>query len=119
MTKYKEFDARIPRPDYIEDAEAHIKKFGRITGTSGITRVPGEILERLITRHINADWGDLNKEDRELNDHALKREAGGRLLSSYKNAFNDQTIWIITSGFGNDPDNVDLCHTTIMFPHEY
>ena len=25
MTKYKEFDARIPRPDYIEDAEGYLK----------------------------------------------------------------------------------------------
>ena len=119
MNHLDELDANIPRPSYLKDAEAHIKKFGRIVGTVGIRPVPSEILERLITRHISTDWGDLCIEDRELNDLAFKNEAGGRLLSSYDDAFDGKTIWIITSGYGYDPDNVDLCHTTIMFPDEY
>ena len=119
MIPYEEFNADIPKPSYLKDAEGHIKKFGRIVGTIGIRNVSGEILERLISRHISADWGDLCKEDRDLNDYAFKNEAGGRLLSSYDDAFDGKTIWIITSGYGNDPENPDLCHTTIMFPDEY
>lgn len=119
MNHFEKVEANIPRPSYLKDAEAHIKKFGTIVATKGIKPVPSEILERLISRHISTDWGDLCKEDSDLNDYAFKNESGGRLLSSYDNAFDGKTIWIITSGYGDDPDNINLCHTTIMFPEEY
>ena len=119
MNHFDKVDANIPRPSYLKDAEAHIKKFGTIVATKGINPVPSEILDRLISRHISTDWGDLCKEDSDLNDYAFKNESGGRLLSSYDNAFDGKTIWIITSGYGDDPDNINLCHTTIMFPEEY
>ena len=77
MNHFDELDTDIPRPSYLKDAEGHIKKFGRIVGTTGIRPVPGEILERLISRHISTDWGDLCREDRELNDLAFKMKLAG------------------------------------------
>lgn len=61
-----------------------------------------------INRHRSGDWGDLDGEDKQLNEKAL--ENGGSLLSSYK--YEDGTkIWIITKA--------DRSVTTILFPEEY
>lgn len=60
-------------------------------------------------RHINGDWGDLCKEDKEMNDSAL--ESGeDRLFSSYKYE-NGVKVWIITEW--------DRSVTTILFPEDY
>lgn len=65
-------------------------------------------LPRLLTRHAGGDWGDLSREDWNLNDAALKE--GNRILSSYKFS-NAVTFWIITEG--------DRSATTVMLPDEY
>ena len=70
-------------------------------------------IQESLGRHIKADWGDLDDEDKQANDMALKQ--GTRLLSAY----NDDrfpkngvaTIWIITEA--------DRSYTTILFPDEY
>lgn len=66
-----------------------------------------------LNRHVKGDWGDVDDEDKQTNDLALKQ--GPRLLSAY----NDDrfpkngvaTIWIITEA--------DRSATTILFPDEY
>ena len=60
-------------------------------------------------RHVNGDWGDLDKEDKALNDMAL--ESGeDRLFSKY--IYNGEvSIYIITEW--------DRSATTILFPEEY
>jgi hypothetical protein len=70
-------------------------------------------IQESFSRHIKADWGELDNEDKLANDVALKQ--GTRLLSAY----NDDrfpkngvaTIWIITEA--------DRSFTTILFPNEY
>ena len=61
----------------------------------------------------------LSEEDKKLNDHTFLNQDGGRLHSSYENAYEGKTIWIMTSGFGNDSTDPNMCHTCIMYPNEY
>jgi hypothetical protein len=63
---------------------------------------------QLIARHLSGDWGDLDMEDKRLNDSAVK--AGGRILSSYILP-DGSKIWIITEW--------DRSYTTLLLPSEY
>jgi len=60
-----------------------------------------------LRRHVAGDWGDLCKEDRDLNDRALVTE--GRLFSSY--TLGNDKLWIITEW--------DRSVTTLLLPSEY
>ena len=61
-----------------------------------------------VTRHWQGDWGDLDPEDVEANQAALRCET--RLLSSYR--IGDQAkLWIITEA--------DRSSTTLLLPSEY
>ncbi len=70
-------------------------------------------IQKSLNRHVECDWGDVDDEDKQTNDQALKQ--GTRLLSAYnddrfpKNGI--ATIWIITEA--------DRSATTILFPDEY
>jgi hypothetical protein len=66
-----------------------------------------------LNRHVRGDWGDVDRDDKQANNRALKE--GSRLLSTY----NDKrfgkhgvaTIWMITEA--------DRSATTVLFPDEY
>lgn len=62
-----------------------------------------------LERYKNCEWGDLDDEDKMMNDEALHH--GDRLLAAYENAEKDWKIWIITEA--------DRKTTTILFPEEY
>ena len=72
-----------------------------------------QFIQKSLNRHVKGDWGDVDEEDKQSNDRALKQDT--RLLSAY----NDDrfpkngvaTIWIITEA--------DRGATTILFPDEY
>ncbi|MCX8967319.1 plasmid related protein [Erwinia psidii] len=83
---------------------------GRLCVTCGINELiaNGLNLFPLLTRHLNADWGDLCHDDIVLNHQALKE--GGRLFSAYQ-VGSDLTIWIITEA--------DRSATTLLLPSEY
>ena len=101
-------------------------KFGSCAISVGITEVPPEIWERLLTRHMNGDWGDLSDSDKATNDRAFKEGKSYWMLSVYKNAYKGKDIWIETNGYGLSRDVMDLVnhkvadynHTVIMFPSE-
>lgn len=61
----------------------------------------------LIRRHVNGDWGDICKEDKELNCEAVVE--GTRILSSYK--LDNEKVWIITEA--------DRSSTTVLLSSEY
>jgi hypothetical protein len=66
-----------------------------------------EILKAL-DRHVQGDWGDLDKDDKLENDIAL--EKGFRLLSAYTG--NDGIkFWIITEA--------DRSSTCVLLPEDY
>jgi hypothetical protein len=62
----------------------------------------------LFDRHICGDWGDLDQNDKNSNDDALK--SGASVFSSY-DLPTKATVWIITEA--------DRSATTILLPSEY
>ena len=70
-------------------------------------------VQKSLNRHVKADWGDVDGEDKQANDQSLKQ--GTRLLSAYNDdhfpKYGVATIWIITEA--------DRSATTILFPDEY
>jgi hypothetical protein len=64
---------------------------------------PGELL----ARHASGDWGDLEAEDRKMNDRDLRE--GGRLFGAYD--VPPSRLWIITEA--------DRNATTFVLPDEY
>ena len=72
-----------------------------------------QFIQKCLNRHVKGDWGDVDEEDKETNDQAVKQ--GTRLLSAYNDDRFPQhgvaTIWIITEA--------DRSATTILFPDEY
>lgn len=70
--------------------------------------------ENSLEKHINLDWRDLEKEDKGMNNLALKNNE--RIFSTYKLPENENfpdhaNIYIITES--------DRTLTTILFPSEY
>jgi hypothetical protein len=61
----------------------------------------------LLSRHQRGDWGDLDDEDKQRNDDALK--IGSRIFSAYK--LPAAKFWVITEA--------DRSATTILLPEEY
>lgn len=79
---------------------------GKIVATQGALGMEIDLLPYL-QRHLNGDWGDVGKFDRDQNDDALMH--GRRILSSYHTSGGD--LWIITEW--------DRSVTTFLLPSEY
>ena len=77
-----------------------------ITANARSILTPAEIHEAL-QRHAQGDWGNVCKDDAELNDRSL--EDGDRLLSAYGDG--SRRFWIITEA--------DRSATTILMPQDY
>ena len=83
---------------------------GRVLVTMGARDILQDSLAKLsevLNRHKNCDWGDIDLEDKALNDTALK--FGARVLSSY--TVDGHKLWVITEA--------DRSSTTILLPSEY
>jgi hypothetical protein len=81
----------------------------------------------LINRHLHGDWGDVCKEDAELNEMAIND--GSRIMSVYRLASPEKlkatprskhsdlpTAWVITDAA--DDDGIRRC-STILRPEDY
>ena len=103
--------------DWLENAKMHqlsgnyLFALGQIVATPGVLEAlaqTGQTPDEFITRHVQADWGDLDEHDLQENNAALAR--GGRLFSAY--TLQDETkIWLITEW--------DRSVTTLLLPSEY
>ena len=85
---------------------------GQIVATPGALAAlekAGQTPMEFLSRHVRGDWGDLDECDRQENVSSLKY--GFRLLSSYRTAARDTTLWIITEA--------DRSATTLLLPEEY
>ena len=92
---------------------------GQIVATRGVYDLAcqnpdfAQFVQKSFNRHVNGDWGNVDDEDKQANDQALKQ--GTRLLSAYTDdrfPLNGvATIWVITEA--------DRSATTILFPDEY
>ena len=105
---------------------SELSDFGSCAITVGIRDVPQEIWERLLTRHISGDWGDLCDSDKATNDRAFVKGQTYWMYSVYKNAYKGKDICIETNGYKLPREVMDLKnhkvedynHTVIMFPSE-
>lgn len=99
-------------------SEAETKKLslGRIVATPGALHAlkdAGQSAGEFLARHVTGDWGDLDDEDKSLNNAALID--GSRLLSAYKTRKGER-LWIITEAAnegGHRPSS------TLLLPSEY
>jgi len=84
---------------------------GQIVATPGVLEALENACQSpagFISRHAACDWGEVDEEDKQANDDALK--SGARLLSVYRTAL-DVRFWIITEA--------DRSSTCILLPSEY
>lgn len=72
-----------------------------------------EETREFITRHISGDWGDLCKEDKQVNKEAL--ETGDRLMSAYKTS-SGTDVWVITDAVSQSGHREV---TTVLLPEDY
>ena len=85
-------------------------ELGQVFVTMGARDVIKDSLSKLseiLNRHKNCDWGDLDDEDKALQDTALR--FGARILSAY--TVDGHKVWVITEA--------DRSSTTILLPSEY
>lgn len=84
-------------------------QLGSIVATPGaLKNVSHDEIIHSLRRHSQGNWGDLDSEDIEANDRALRK--GGRLVSAYRTVQGTK-FWIITEA--------DRSATTIILPSEY
>lgn len=86
-------------------------KLGQVLLTPGaldLLQASGQSPWVFLARHLRGDWGDLDAEDKGLNDEAIRD--GNRILSSYT-ASTGAKLWVITEA--------DRSATTILLPEEY
>lgn len=89
-------------------------ELGQMVATCGVNNKMQEDAEfaafvrHSLSRYITCDWGEIDDDDKEMNDAALGPEPE-RILAAYKN--DKYKIWIITE--------FDRSATTILFPSEY
>ncbi len=84
---------------------------GQVVATPGALEAlesAGQLPTEFLSRHAACDWGEVDDEDKQSNDDALK--TGARLLSAYRTSL-DERLWIITEA--------DRSSTCILLPSEY
>lgn len=85
--------------------------FGQVLSTPGALEALEEASTSpisLLLRHGRGDWGELDSEDKRLNDQAVRE--GSRILSAYILQTGIK-VWIITEW--------DRSATTLLLPSEY
>ena len=84
-------------------------KLGQIVATPNALELVSQAeITKALQRHVTGDWGDLDAEDKQVNDDALVE--GTRILSAYRTA-NGTKFWIITEA--------DRSATTVLLPDDY
>jgi hypothetical protein len=89
---------------------------GRLAATPGALEAmeaSGQSAEFFLARHASGDYGEVNDDDRQLNDEALIH--GDRILSAYR-TLKGVKLWVITEAAD---DNGHRAATTILLPDEY
>lgn len=82
---------------------------GSLVATAGVLEVvPQDEIMHALSRHLRGDWGEVDEEDRDANEHGLIQAL--RLLSVYHSKSGTK-FWIITEH--------DRSSTTVLLPSEY
>lgn len=90
-------------------------RLGQIVGTPGALNILSQDETiTMLSRHAQADWGNVDNEDKKSNNRAIAHEGNldrqERVISSYMSSHGEK-IWIITES--------DRSVTTILLPDEY
>ncbi len=91
-------------------------ELGQVVATPGVLEAldaAGQQPSEFLGRHLAGDWGNLDDEDKAMNDEALSD--GSRILSAYTTRTGER-IWIITEAVGDDGRRASSC---CMLPSEY
>ncbi len=89
---------------------------GQVVATPGALEAleeAGVTVSTLVARHAVGEWGQLDPEDRGLNEQALV--SGARIFSVYRLS-DAVTVWVITNG---DDEDGARDATTVLLPQEY
>jgi hypothetical protein len=89
---------------------------GQVVATPGALEAlekAGQQPWELLARHVRGDWGDLDGEDAEANNQAIKD--GSRLLSAYVLKTGEK-LWVITEAEG---EHGNRALSTLLRPEEY
>jgi len=84
---------------------------GQVVATPGALAAleeAGQLPQEFLHRHVAGDWGELDKQDLQANERALRE--GQRILSAYSTK-NGTRLWLITEW--------DRSVTTLLLPSEY
>jgi hypothetical protein len=73
----------------------------------------GQTPHEFLVRHLSGDWGDLDDEDRNLNEAAVID--GSRILSAYTTR-KDERLWVITEAADDHGRRASSC---LLLPSEY
>ena len=89
---------------------------GQVVATPGALealQAAGQQPHEFLSRHVTGDWGDLDAEDRSLNNIAVRD--GSRILSAYVTRRGER-LWIITEAV----NEVGLRYSTcVLLSSEY
>lgn len=98
----------------MSDATFRLGKLVATPGAIEALEAAGQDPQHFLSLHQSGAWGDLDHDDRRLNDEAIAHEGDldrqQRVLSSYRTSLNTK-IWVITEW--------DRSTTTILLPEEY
>ena len=89
---------------------------GQIVATPGALEAlhdAGQQPHEFLMRHVTGDWGDLDDEDKSLNNAAVID--GSRILSAYTTS-KAQKIWLITETADDDGRRPSTC---VLLPSDY
>lgn len=89
---------------------------GQLVGTPGALEAleqAGQAPAEFVLRHVVGDWGEVDAEDKALNDQSV--QDGSRILSAYRTTLGVK-LWVITEAAGDDGKRAA---TTILLPDEY
>ena len=95
--------------DEQNESDAVRVPLGQVVATANAARTlpQSEVIDAL-RRHATGDWGDVDTEDHESNNRAIRD--GDRLLSVY-HTIDGTKFWIITEW--------DRSVTTVLLPEDY
>ena len=86
-------------------------RLGQVVATPGVLEAlekAGQTPAEFLDRHVRGDWGEVDAEDRQANEEALKD--GSRVLSAYTTKAGER-VWVITEA--------DRSSTCLLLPDEY
>jgi hypothetical protein len=82
---------------------------GEIVVTPGVAgKLDFAEIESAVQRHASGDWGEIDEEDRQLNNRRVER--GGPIASIYKSS-KGVKYYVLTEA--------DRSTTTVLLPEEY